>query len=71
VKFGGRRTERQWDRWDKSNELENLKIHTIFQLQTVTGTGTLGDLGLVEIFEAYVMNWTQRIKISVPFRSVK
>jgi len=34
-------------------------------------TGTLGDLGLVEMLKDFVKTWTQRIKISVPFHSVK
>ena len=29
----GRRTEREWDRWDKRIALEKLKIHQIFSLK--------------------------------------
>jgi len=40
-------------------------------LETVTGTGGLRDLGLDEMLKDNIMNWTQRIKIPVAFRSVK
>jgi hypothetical protein len=46
---GGRRTEIVWDRWDKRNALEKLKIRTIFQFETLKGRRTLGDLDLDEI----------------------
>jgi hypothetical protein len=48
---GGWRTERQWDRWDKSNALEKLKIHTKFQLEAVKGKGNLGLQGLDEMLK--------------------
>ena len=64
------------DRWDKINEMEKLKIHTKFQLDTVRGTSvrktdTLEDLGPIKILKGNVKNWTQIIKIAVAFRSVK
>jgi len=40
-------------------------------LQTVTGTGALGDQGLIEMLQDNFMNWTQKIKILVAFRSAK
>ena len=45
----GRLTERQWDSWDKRNELEKLKLHTTFQFETLKGRSTLGDLRLYEM----------------------
>jgi hypothetical protein len=35
-------TERQWDRWDKRNALEKLKIHIKFQFEAVKGISNLG-----------------------------
>jgi len=40
-------------------------------LETVTGTGALGDLGLVEMLQDNIMNWTKKFKIPVAFRSAK
>jgi len=51
----------------RSGKIENK--HTI-QLEPITGTGTLGDLGLGKILTENFMNWTQRVKIPVAFRSV-
>jgi hypothetical protein len=45
---GGWGTERQWDRWDKKNALEKLKIHKKFQFEAVKGRGNLGVQGLHE-----------------------
>jgi hypothetical protein len=46
VNVGVERTEKLWDRWGKRNKLEKLKIHTKFQLESLRGRDTLGDLGL-------------------------
>jgi len=40
-------------------------------LETITGAGALRDLGLVEMLKDNIMNWTQKIKIPVAFRSAK
>jgi hypothetical protein len=51
LNVGGEWTERQWDRWDKRNVLEKLKIHTKIQLENLRGTAILGDLGLDEMLQ--------------------
>jgi len=51
VNNGGEWTERQWDRWDKRNKLEKLKINKKFQLETLRVKGTLGNLGLDEMLK--------------------
>jgi len=43
---GGWWNEREWDRLDKRNAPEKLKIHTKSQFETVKGRGTLGDVDL-------------------------
>ena len=48
---GGWLTERQWDRWEKRNELEKLEIRTKFQLETMKGKSSLGELGLDEMLK--------------------
>jgi len=48
-----------------------FKKHTKFRLETATETGILGDLGLLEMLKDIIMKWTQKITISVAFRSVK
>jgi len=40
-------------------------------LEPDRGTGIFGDVGLVEMLIDNIMNWTQKIKIPVAFRSVK
>jgi len=40
-------------------------------LDTDRGKGIFGDLGLVEMLIDNVMDWTQKIKIPVAFRSLK
>jgi len=41
--------DRQWDRWDKRNEMEKLEINTKIQLESVRGKYTSGDLELNEV----------------------
>jgi hypothetical protein len=56
VNVGGEWTERQWDRWDKRSELEKLKKHSKFQLETLIGKGTWRDLVPNEVLEDNVIN---------------
>jgi len=51
VNIGGEWTERQWDTWDERNVLKKLKINTKFQLETLSGRCTLGDLALDEMLK--------------------
>ena len=48
---GGRGTERQWDRWNKSNALQKLKINIHFQFQAVKGKGKLEVQGIEEMLK--------------------
>ena len=51
LNFDGWWAEREWDKWDKRYDLENLKIPTQFQMEKLTVIGTLVDLGLDEILK--------------------
>ena len=72
VNVGGRWIERQWDRWVKGYELDKLKIHKQFHLELVweTGTSIFWGLGLYKMLTESFMNWTQKVKIPVAYRSV-
>jgi hypothetical protein len=49
VNGGWWRTKIHWDRWDKRNAMEKLKIHTNFHLETMKRRCSLGNIGLDEM----------------------
>jgi len=71
VNVGGRWTERQWDRWDKRNGLEKLKVHTTFHFENLRGRGTMENLGQDEKLKT--MWWTghKRFQFQFAFRWVQ